>query len=84
MLFAAFPIVYQQQRGWSAGIGALPFLGPLVGFLAAVAFYIWYENPRYIAFSKKHGGFAAPEARLPSALIGGILLPVGLVSLLLK
>lgn len=36
MLFAAFPIVYEQQRGWSAGVGALPFLGPLVGFLLAV------------------------------------------------
>jgi hypothetical protein len=70
--------VYQQQRGWSAGIGALPFLGPLIGFLLAVVFYIFYENPRYVALRKQHNGFAPPEARLPSAIIGGILLPIGL------
>lgn len=27
MLFGAFPIVYQQARGWSQGIGGLSFLG---------------------------------------------------------
>lgn len=27
MLFGAFPIVYQEKRGWSAGIGGLSFLG---------------------------------------------------------
>ena len=27
MLFSAFPIVYQQNRGWSPGIGGLSFLG---------------------------------------------------------
>jgi hypothetical protein len=37
LLFAAFPVVYEQQRGWSAGVGALPFLGPLIGFLTAVS-----------------------------------------------
>jgi hypothetical protein len=77
-MLIAFPIVYEQQRGWSAGVGALPFLGPLVGFLGAVAFYIFYENPRYMRVVDNHGGFAPPEARLPSSMIGGILLPIGL------
>ncbi|KAK0976331.1 MFS siderochrome iron transporter 1 [Friedmanniomyces endolithicus] len=31
MLFSAFPIVYQQNRGWSAGIGGLAFLGVVSG-----------------------------------------------------
>lgn len=31
MLFAAFPIVFQQGRGWNAGVGGLAFLGVLVG-----------------------------------------------------
>jgi hypothetical protein len=29
MLFAAFPIVYEQERGWSAGVGGLAFIGKL-------------------------------------------------------
>ena len=31
MLFGAFPIVYQQNRGWSPGIGGLSFIGVAVG-----------------------------------------------------
>lgn len=30
MCFAAFPIVFQQGRGWSPGIGGLSFLGKFV------------------------------------------------------
>ncbi|KFA71249.1 hypothetical protein S40288_07806 [Stachybotrys chartarum IBT 40288] len=77
MLFAAFPIVYQQNRGWNQGVGGLSFLGIMVGMLFAVAYTI-PANKRYIEIEKKHGGFAPPEARLTSALIGSICLPIGL------
>ncbi|KAI1773678.1 MFS general substrate transporter [Hypoxylon cercidicola] len=77
MMFAAFPIVFQQQRGWSPGIGGLAFLGVAVGMMSAVLFSI-YDNTRYAKVSEAHGGHAPPEARLPPALIGSILLPIGL------
>lgn len=47
MLFAAFPIVFQQERGWSPGVGGLAFIGVLVGFIIALAYIIFIENPRY-------------------------------------
>jgi multidrug resistance protein len=34
--FAAYPIIFQQQRGWSAGIGGLAFLGILVGTVLSI------------------------------------------------
>lgn len=78
MMFGAFPIVYQQQRGWSPGIGGLAFLGVMVGMIFAVAYSIW-DNKRYIrAGEKDPSGFAPPEARLPPTIIGGIAIPVGL------
>lgn len=78
MLFAAFPIVYQQGRGWSSGIGGLAFLGVAVGMIFAVIYSIW-DNKRYIrAIESSPDGFAPPEARLPPALIGSIAMPVGL------
>ncbi|KAI1102655.1 polyamine transporter 1 [Jackrogersella minutella] len=77
MMFAAFPIVFQQQRGWSPGIGGLAFLGIAVGMLVSVAYSI-YDNTRYAKTAAAHGGNAPPEARLPPAMIGSILLPVGL------
>ncbi|KAK8058975.1 multidrug resistance protein [Apiospora phragmitis] len=60
MMFAAFPIVFRQQRGWSAGVSGLAFLGVLVGMVAGSR------------------GQRAAEARLPPAIIGSILLPIGL------
>lgn len=77
MMFGAFPIVYQQQRGWSAGIGGLSFVGVAVGMISAVCYSI-YDNKRYVKVAAKHNGNAPPEARLPPALIGSITLPIGL------
>ncbi|GBF62437.1 efflux pump [Trichophyton mentagrophytes] len=77
MLFSAFPVVYQQHRGWSPGIGGLAFLGVLGGILAAMVISL-LDNKRYAKVSKKYNGFAPPEERLPVAIIGGIAIPIGL------
>ena len=49
----------------------------MVGMILAVIYSIW-DNGRYARVAEKHGGHAAPEARLPPSMIGSILLPVGL------
>ncbi|KAJ5615299.1 hypothetical protein N7537_000413 [Penicillium hordei] len=77
MMFAAFPIVYQQTRGWNQGVGGLAFLGIMIGMLAAVIYSLW-DNKRYIGTSDKHNGFAPPEARLPPCLIASVAIPIGL------
>ncbi|KAJ5335744.1 uncharacterized protein N7506_005680 [Penicillium brevicompactum] len=77
MMFAAFPIVYQEHRGWSQGFGGLAFLGIMVGMLAAVAYSLW-DNTRYIKTSEAHNGFAPPEARLPPCLLASATIPIGL------
>jgi hypothetical protein len=77
LLFAAFPIVFQQQRGWSPGIGGLAFLGLAVGMVFAIVFTI-FDNRRYARAVKEGGGMAQPEARLPPAILGSVLLPVGM------
>lgn len=77
MLFAAFPIVFEEGRGWSTGIGGLAFLGIAVGMIGAVAYSI-YDNKRYIkAIENSPTGFAPPEARLPPGMIGSIAMPIG-------
>ena len=81
MLFSAFPIVFQQQRGWSEGIGGLAFIGVAVGMMGAVIYSI-PGNKRYMrieAAAKAKGAVGAPpEARLPPALVGSVCLPIGL------
>lgn len=77
MMFAAFPIVYQQGRGWNQGVGGLAFLGIMVGMVFAVMYSI-PDNARYTRAMKKHGGFAPPESRLPPVMLAAICIPVGL------
>ncbi|OAA55578.1 fluconazole resistance protein 1 [Niveomyces insectorum RCEF 264] len=78
MMFPAFPIVFQAARGWSPGIGGLAFLGIAVGMTVSVVGAM-LDNTRYINVAKSYpGGAAPPEARLPSAALGSVLLPIGL------
>ena len=81
MMFAAFPIVFQQQRGWSEGVGGLAFLGVAAGMFAAVVYTI-PDNKRYNrvadAAISKGARSAPPEARLPPSMIGSVFIPVGL------
>lgn len=79
MLFGAFPIVFEENRGWSPGVSGLAFLGVLVGFTCAILYTIFVENPRYSRRLDKEG-WLPPEQRLPPAIIGGFLLPIGLFS----
>lgn len=77
MMFAAFPIVYQEGRGWNQGVGGLAFLGMIVGMLLAVSYVLW-DNKRYVQTQDRHGGHAPPEARLPPMMVAAVAIPVGL------
>ena len=77
MLFDAFPIVFQEVRGWSEGVGNLPFLGVMIGMMIAVAGNMW-DNKRYVRVHNKYKGFAPPEARLPPTMVGALTIPIGL------
>ncbi|MCJ1360589.1 MAG: MFS siderochrome iron transporter 1 [Icmadophila ericetorum] len=81
LMFGAFPIVFQEYRGWSEGIGGLAFLGVAVGMIGAVIYTI-PDNKRYLNAenrAKESGKFGAPpETRLPPAMLGSICLPIGL------
>ncbi|KAK1245108.1 hypothetical protein MKX08_004737 [Trichoderma sp. CBMAI-0020] len=78
MCFAAFPIVYQQGRGWSPGIGGLAFIGIAIGMSVSTVGSM-LDNKRYLrAAARAPDGNAPPEARLPPAIVGSILIPIGL------
>lgn len=74
MQFTSFPLVFQGARGWSAGIAALAFLGTSVGCNLALAYMIWWGNPKYVRQLQKDG-YMPPESRLPSACFGAVLMP---------
>ncbi|KAI1137546.1 MFS transporter [Hypoxylon sp. FL0543] len=80
MFFAGFPIVFQVARGWSQGTAGLPFVGVAIGVcLATLAAGV--DNKRYVrlcAAAQAEGRAVEPEARLGNAMVGSIVLPIGL------
>lgn len=78
LLFGAFPIVY-RGRGWNEGVAGLPFIGVAIGMFFAIVFVFTYDNVRYQKCIKNSpNGVATPEDRLPAAMVGGLVLPIGL------
>jgi MFS family permease len=78
LLFAAYPIVYQQVRGWPQGVASLPFLAIALGIIFSLIYVAAVDQKRYAKIVEKNKGFAPPEARLPPAMLGAVALPVGL------
>lgn len=79
LLFGAFPIVFQETRGWSQGVGGLAFLGVAVGMLIGTTYAI-VDNKRYQRLCEaSEDGEASPEiGRLPPAIVGAVALPLGM------
>jgi len=77
MTLEMFPIVYAEERHWGPVVSTLPFLGLLVGVIAAM-FINLANQPAYIRAVEKNKGRAVPEARLPPMIIGGGLFVIGL------
>jgi DHA1 family multidrug resistance protein-like MFS transporter len=71
MLFSIYPIVFQQKRGWNAGVGELPLIGTVLGAcLGGLALFITSQiNQKKSTGNRK----SVPEDRLPGAMIGGVM-----------
>ncbi|KAI1872809.1 hypothetical protein JX265_004814 [Neoarthrinium moseri] len=78
LLFAAYPIVFQQVRGWPQGVASLPFLAIALGIVISLFYVALVDQKRYAKLVEKHHGMVPPEARLPPAMLGSIALPIGL------
>ncbi|KZT65476.1 MFS general substrate transporter [Daedalea quercina L-15889] len=76
--FAMYPIVFQQQRGWSPGLGGLAFIGVGVGTTFGMCLAPLQNRLYWAAMAKSPTGRAPPEARLYSPMFGAVCLPVGL------
>jgi DHA1 family multidrug resistance protein-like MFS transporter len=77
LFFEAFPISFQEERGWNDGVGALPFLGIFVGVLAGTGVVVYFTKTRY---ARLHGitGRVPPEERLILMAVGACVLPAGM------
>lgn len=77
LCFAAFPIEYEEERGWNHLVGSLPYISTLIGvILGAVANS--FNTKYYMSRVSKNHGRPVPEARLPPMMVGSIVFPAGM------
>ena len=77
LCFMAYPIAFEELRGWNLGVYALPFIAILVGVLAAIVFIIIFSKTRFQRVMQEQG-HVVPEERLIPMIVGGVLLPAGM------
>ncbi|KAH0606578.1 uncharacterized protein H6S33_003412 [Morchella sextelata] len=77
MFFVAFPIVYQEGKGYSAGITGLMFIPLAIGVVASACCAPWV-NKSYLKRAEKFGGNPPPEVRLIPMMYSCWCIPVGL------
>ncbi|KAK6811137.1 hypothetical protein RU639_012986 [Aspergillus parasiticus] len=80
LFFGTFPMVFRTTYEMNLWQGGLTFVGIIVGMvIAAATTPIWSNiRERLLNNNKKEPGRSEPEYRLPPAIVGGILIPIGL------
>lgn len=78
LFFEAYPVSFQEERGFNAGVGALPFIGIMVGTVFGALSISVMTKTRFARKMRENGGKVIPEERLPAMIIGSFLLPIGL------
>jgi MFS family permease len=74
---AAFPIEFEEERGWGPVTGQLPFLAMLVGIFFGAGINLLNQR-FYVKRFKANNNRSVPEARLPPMMLGSIVFAVGL------
>lgn len=70
MLFTIYPIVFQQKRGWNAGVGELPLIGTAIGAgIGGLALIADAKRQQKTLQSRS----SVPEDRLIPAMAGGVM-----------
>ncbi|KAK4501637.1 hypothetical protein PRZ48_007446 [Zasmidium cellare] len=75
MLFEAFPVSFHDQRGWSLGVSALPFVSFVVGIVLGAGIMSYSAATNFKRAYIKHG-HPIPEERLPPMIVGAVVLPI--------
>ncbi|KAI1661179.1 MFS general substrate transporter [Daldinia decipiens] len=77
MFFVAFPIIFQEGKGYSAGITGLMFIPLAVGVVCS-AVCAPLVNAHYRKLIAKHNGLPPPELRLIPMMCSCWFIPIGL------
>jgi multidrug resistance protein len=77
MFFIAYPIIYQEGKGYSSGTTGLMFIPIAVGVVCSAACAPWV-NQHYMGLYGKHKGAPPAEVRLIPMMCSCWFIPIGL------
>ncbi|KAJ5467241.1 hypothetical protein N7475_004993 [Penicillium sp. IBT 31633x] len=77
LCFVAYPIAFQEERGWSPGIGGLSFIGIGVGVLITIACEPLFRKVINLHRKDPKTGTVPPEAMVSVVFFGATLLAIG-------
>ncbi|KAA8565599.1 hypothetical protein EYC84_009451 [Monilinia fructicola] len=83
LFFGAFPLVFKGNHGFQPWQIGLTFMGMFIGMMfAAATDPFWHKNYARLVKQREQVtgevGGSEPEYRLPPAILGAVLVPVGL------
>jgi len=79
LLFTTFPELFATTYGWGPGVSGLAYLGPGIGFVTSTSLGAPLMTKIYTTLTERNGGVPKPEFRIPSMMIGSVIVPVGLL-----
>ncbi|KAE8554993.1 hypothetical protein EYB25_003540 [Talaromyces marneffei] len=80
LFFVSYPIAFEEVRHWELGVSSLPFLGIVIGVLLGCAIVVFsiQRSAKHRRFDADRKPIIVPEDRLPIAIFGACLIPIGL------
>ncbi|GEQ66500.1 hypothetical protein JCM33374_g163 [Metschnikowia sp. JCM 33374] len=79
LMIVTFPTVFKGDYGMSTNIAGLMYLPLGIGYILGTLFFRYAIDLAYRRLTKRNGGVAKPEYRLPCLVCGGIGIPAGLI-----
>lgn len=78
LMLTTYPRVFQDQYGFSNGSVGLTYLGVGIGSLFGLGLCGAVSDRLVVTLTKRNGGTAIPEYRLPTMFLGALIVPFGL------
>jgi hypothetical protein len=83
LFFGAFPLIFENNHGFTESQTGLTFLGMFIGMIIGILTDpLWQRNyRRLVKKNEAKGGVSGgsePEFRLPPTIVGAIIIPIAL------
>ncbi|KAF9261630.1 MFS polyamine transporter [Marasmius fiardii PR-910] len=78
LFLTTLPNIFEGVYGQPAGIAGINYVAIGIGLTSASQLNARYMDRIYVKLKNKNGGVGRPEFRVPSMIIGSLILPIGL------